>query len=73
MEQVAWRTLVGEMPAEPVKKLRAVASPVTLRLEVTDAEVLAELRSRGEGDERDQFALAALRIGVLAMRSAAGP
>ncbi len=73
MEQVAWRTLVGEMPApEPVKKLRAVAPPVTLRLEVTDAEVLAELRGRGEGDERDQFALAALRIGVLAMRSAAG-
>jgi hypothetical protein len=74
MEQVAWRTLVGEMPAaEPVKKLRAVATaPVTLRLEVTDPEVLAELRHRSEGDEREQFALAALRIGVLALRSAAG-
>src|SRR5215472_3731690 len=74
MEQVAWRTLVGEAPpAEPVKKLRAVASsPVTLRLEVTDPEVLTELRQRGEGDEREQFALAALRIGVLALRSAAG-
>ena len=73
MEQVAWRSLVGEVsPPEPVKKLRAVAPPVTLRLEVTDPEVVAELRHRGEGDEREQFALAALRIGVLALRSAAG-
>src|SRR5450432_3339791 len=73
MEQVAW-TLAGEMASssEPVKKLRSVAAPVTLRLEVTDAEVLAELRRRAEGDEREQFALAALRIGVLALRSAAG-
>jgi hypothetical protein len=55
-----------------VKKLRAVAQPVTLRLEVTDPEVVAELRHRGDGDEREQFALAALRIGVLALRSAAG-
>jgi hypothetical protein len=73
MEQVAWRTLVGETaPPEPVKKLRSVAHPVALRLEVTDPEVLAELRQRSEGDEREQFALAALRIGVLALRSAAG-
>jgi hypothetical protein len=73
MEQVAWRSLVGEAsPPEPVKKLRAVAQPVTLRLEVTDPEVVAELRHRGDGDEREQFALAALRIGVLALRSAAG-
>jgi hypothetical protein len=74
MEQVAWRTLVGEAaPAEPVKKLRAVApAPVALQLEVTDPEVLTELRQRGEGEEREQFALAALRIGVLALRSAAG-
>jgi hypothetical protein len=72
MEQVAW-TLAGEAaPPEPVKKLRAVAPPVSLRLEVTDPEVLAELRRRGEGDEREHFALAALRIGVLALRSASG-
>jgi hypothetical protein len=73
MEQVAWRSLVGESsPPETVKKLRAVAQPVSLRLEVTDPEVVAELRHRGDGDEREQFALAALRIGVLALRSAAG-
>jgi hypothetical protein len=73
MEQVAWRSLVGEgSTAEPVKKLRAVAQPVSLRLEVTDPEVVAELRHRGDGEEREQFALAALRIGVLALRSAAG-
>ncbi len=72
MEQVAWTLGAETAPPEPVKKLRAVAPPVALRLEVTDPEVLAELRRRGEGDERDQFALAALRIGVLALRSAAG-
>ena len=44
---------------------------MTLTLEVTDAEVLAELR-RHEGDDRERFALAALRVGVLAMRAASG-
>jgi len=41
-------------------------------LEVTDPDTLAELRRRTEGDDREQFALAALRIGVLAMRAASG-
>jgi hypothetical protein len=72
MEQVAWTLGAETAPPEPVKKLRAVAPPVVLRLEVTDPEVLAELRRRGEDHERDEFALAALRIGVLALRSAAG-
>jgi hypothetical protein len=72
MEQVAWTLAGAAASSEPVKKLRAVAPPVTLRLEVTDPEVLAELRRRDEGDEREHFALAALRIGVLALRSASG-
>jgi hypothetical protein len=43
-----------------------------LRLEVTDPEVLAELRSHADGPDREGFALAAMRIGVLALRVAGG-
>jgi hypothetical protein len=59
------------LPLEPMK-LRAVPPTVTLRLEVSDPEVLAELRRHGEGPACEAFALDALRIGVLALRSAAG-
>ena len=45
---------------------------LSLQLEVTDPEVVAELRNRPVGDERSQFALTALRIGVLSLRAAAG-
>ena len=38
----------------------------------TDPEVVAELSRRAEGAERETFATHALRIGVLAMRQAAG-
>jgi hypothetical protein len=48
------------------------AGAVTIRVEVNDPEVAAELRRHAEGDERDAFALAALRIGVLALRNASG-
>jgi hypothetical protein len=43
-----------------------------LELNVTDAEVIGELCQRQEGQERDQYALAALRVGVLAFRQARG-
>jgi hypothetical protein len=48
--------------------------PFSLEIElvVTDPEVLAELVARKEGRERDEYALAALRIGVLALRQARG-
>lgn len=58
-------------PREAHSRPRRSAGPVTLTLEVTDAEVLAELR-RHEGEDRERFALAALRVGVLAMRAASG-
>jgi hypothetical protein len=58
-------------PAEPARA-RGRSTPVVLMLEVTDPDTLAELRRRTEGDDREQFALAALRIGVLAMRAASG-
>ncbi|MBU6428522.1 MAG: hypothetical protein KGR26_05910 [Cyanobacteria bacterium REEB65] len=43
-----------------------------LALDIRDPEVVGELWRRPEGAERSQFALAALRLGVLALRQAAG-
>lgn len=45
---------------------------VLLELNITDPEVLAELNCRREGRERDEYALSALRLGVLALRQARG-
>jgi hypothetical protein len=48
--------------------------PYRLELELTvgDAETIAELCLRPEGPERDNFAIDALKIGVLALRQARG-
>lgn len=43
-----------------------------LSLCVEDPDTLAALTQHAEGDERERFALAALRIGVLALRQARG-
>ena len=43
-----------------------------LELTVTDAEVIAELYQRPEGRDRDDYALSALRLGVLALKQARG-
>src|SRR6185437_5682094 len=69
MEQAALSLGAGVSALEPLGP-RPVS--IALRLEVSDPEVVAELRRRKAGEEREQFALAALRIGGLAMRSAAG-
>jgi hypothetical protein len=45
---------------------------LVLSIRVTDPEVLAELGRRAAGAERDGYAAAALRVGVLALRSAGG-
>lgn len=53
--------------------LRVVSSNgLDLALRVTDPDVLAELSKLAEPAEREAFALAALRIGVLAIRQAGG-
>ena len=44
---------------------------ITLRLEVTDPDMVAEL-SKHHGDDRSQFAMLALKIGIQAVRMAAG-
>ena len=48
--------------------------PKTMYLELTirESEVIAELSKYQEGTERDEFALSALRIGILALRQASG-
>jgi hypothetical protein len=43
-----------------------------LRLTITDRDSIAELCQRAEGEEREEYALQALRIGVLALRQARG-
>jgi hypothetical protein len=43
-----------------------------LELTVTDAEVIAELCQRLEGRDRDDYALSALRLGILALKQARG-
>jgi len=43
-----------------------------VELHVNDTATIAELCSHAEGDERDEFALSALRIGVLALKQARG-
>jgi hypothetical protein len=61
-------------PVAPVESLRPrmATAPVVLALEVSDPDVLSELRRHPEGVERDKHALAALRVGVIALRAATG-
>lgn len=50
----------------------ATGEPLLLSLEVTDPEVIAELSRRRPGRDRERYAAAALRVGVLALRTAGG-
>ena len=45
---------------------------LVLQLKVTDPEISAALRAHAEGESRNQYALGALRLGVLALRAASG-
>ena len=49
-----------------------VSSPLPLSLQVSDPDTISELTTYAEGADRERFALAALRIGVLALRQASG-
>jgi hypothetical protein len=50
----------------------AALSPLRLELEIWDAEVIEELTRLPEGQERDELARTALRIGILALKQARG-
>lgn len=70
MEQAA--RLVSSVPPLEALRARSNGSPLALTLEVSDPDVLAELRRFSDAVERDRYALAALRVGVLALRTASG-
>jgi hypothetical protein len=80
MEQAALRLgavqaldSVRTRAAVPVSAALAPApAPVVLTLEVTDPDVVAELRRHADEGDRQRFALSALRVGVLALRTASG-
>lgn len=72
MEQ-AVRALGGLPLFEAVRTRSPPDAPgMVLTLEVRDLEVLAELRRYAEGEERQRHALAALRVGFLALKSVVG-
>jgi len=67
--------LLAELESETIDGVdghSGFSKSVDLRLEVIDPEVVFELTKRSIGEERAQFALTALRIGVLSLRAAAG-
>jgi hypothetical protein len=70
MKQVAW-ALEPLEPMEASQRRRSARAGLVLTVAVSDPEVLAELQ-RHDGEEREQYAQSALRIGVLALRNAAG-
>jgi hypothetical protein len=51
---------------------QTLPATLLLALNVTDRDTIAELYHRPEGELRDEYALQALRIGVLALRQARG-
>jgi hypothetical protein len=69
MKQVGW-ALEPLTPPAPSQRRRP-AQPVLLTLEVSDPDVLAELANH-PGIDRERFAMSALRVGVLALRTASG-
>ena len=60
------------IPRKPVASVDNDAQSIPLTLVVSDRETVAELLQRSDGRERDEYALAALRIGVLSLKHARG-
>jgi hypothetical protein len=70
MEQ-AVRAIGAVQPLDTVRG-RAAGGPIVLTLEVNDPDVLIELRRHVDETERERYALAALRVGILALKTASG-
>jgi hypothetical protein len=60
------------IPRKPVSSVDNDSQSIPLTLVVSDRETVAELLQRNDGRERDEYALAALRIGVLSLKHARG-
>lgn len=56
----------------PAGGLEVAAEPLYLHLSITDPEVSRALTEAGEGRERQEYALTALRIGILSLKAARG-
>jgi len=65
-------TLPLHVHTEDAESTIALPRQLSLELLVRDPDVIAELLSLAAGESRDDFALKALRIGVLALRQARG-
>src|SRR4051812_32713841 len=62
-------TVVAIPAAAPTSSL---AEPIYLHLSVTDPETASALGEVGEGRDRQELALTALKIGILSMKAARG-
>jgi hypothetical protein len=60
------------IPRKPIASATDDAQSIPLTLVVSDRETVTELFQRSDGRERDEYALAALRIGVLSLKHARG-
>jgi hypothetical protein len=60
------------IPRKPVVSAADDDQSIPLTLVVSDRETIAELLQRSDGRERDEYALAALRIGILSLKHARG-
>jgi hypothetical protein len=60
------------IPRKPVMSTDSNLQSVPLSLSITDHDSVAELLQKAEGRERDEYALTALRIGLLALKHARG-
>jgi hypothetical protein len=69
MEQTAWAIVPGQGGAST--RQRSAGRALVVTLEVTDPEVVLELR-RHEGEDLERYMLTALRLGVLSLRAAGG-
>ena len=59
-------------PAATQNEPETLPYSLSLELTVTDPEVITEFNAKQEGRERDEYALGALRLGVLALKQARG-
>lgn len=60
------------IPRKPVMPVGDDTQSIPLTLVVSDRETIDELIQKDDGRERDEYALAALRIGVLSLKHARG-
>src|SRR5258708_6258320 len=79
MEQTAWAIVPGQggqvgqggIGGGASVRQRAAGRSLVVTVEVTDPEVVLELR-RHEGEDLERYLLTALRLGVLSLRAAGG-